>query len=378
MTNRIERIELGILEGTRPRPAGKNARLDEHGSTIRLPIARITTTDGATGFGVTRASREHLSLLAGLALDDAYHPGHGVTTTGLPLEFPIWDLVAKQQHKPVYQVIARDGFDTSTPFRVPCYDTSLYFDSLHLESEEEAAALIGSEVEEGLARGHRHFKIKVGRGARHLPLEAGTARDIRIIQTVRETAGPEARLMIDANNGYNLNLTKRVLAETANCNLYWLEEAFHEDPVLYRDLKCWLLERNLPVLIGDGEGDASSHVMEWAREGLIDVVQYDIIHPGFTRWLELGRQLDAWDVASAPHHYGTLYGNYVTGHLATAISGFQFVEWDHADAPGLDTSAYSIDNGYLTIPNAPGFGLILDEERFAASVAADGITLTAD
>jgi len=378
MTNRIERIDLGILEGTRPRPAGKNARLDEHGSTVRLPIARVVTTDGSTGFGITRASREHLALLVGMSLDDAYDPETGVTATAMPIEFAIWDLVGKQQGKPVYQLVARDGFDSGEPFRVPCYDTSLYFDCLHLDSDEECAALMASEVEEGLARGHRHFKIKVGRGARHLPLESGTRRDILVIHTVRQTAGPDARLMIDANNGYNLNLTKRVLSETATCNLYWLEEAFHEDPVLYRDLKCWLYEQNLPVLIGDGEGDASSHVMEWAREGHIDVVQYDIIRPGFTRWLAIGRQLDAWDVASAPHHYGTLYGNFATGHLASAIAGFQFVEWDHAEAPGLDSPGYTIEDGYLTIPDAPGFGLQLDEERFAASVVTEGMAFAAD
>ena len=48
--------------------------------------------------------------------------------------------------------------------RVPCYDTSLYMDDLHLPSDEEAAELLAAEVREGLASGHRHFKIKVGRG----------------------------------------------------------------------------------------------------------------------------------------------------------------------------------------------------------------------
>ena len=70
--------------------------------------------------------------------------------------------------------------------RVPCYDTSLYFDDLHLADEAEAAALIAAEAREGYERGHRAFKIKVGRGARHLPLEEGTRRDIAVIRAVRE------------------------------------------------------------------------------------------------------------------------------------------------------------------------------------------------
>ena len=36
-----------------------------------------------------------------------------------------------------------------------------------------------------------------------------------MIRAVREAVGGDCPLMIDANNGYNLNLTKRVLAETA-------------------------------------------------------------------------------------------------------------------------------------------------------------------
>ena len=200
-------------------------------------------------------------------------------------------------------------------FCAPCYDTSLYMDDLCLD-DEEAAALIAAEALEGAARGHRAFKIKVGRGAMHMPLEAGTRRDIRVIRAVREAVGSQATVMIDANNGYNLNLTRRVLDETAGARLHWIEEPFHEDGRLYAHLKEWLATHDLEVLIADGEGAASPHLLDWAREGLIDVIQYDIRRPGLTRWLELGPQLDAWGVGSAPHHYGGAYGNYAACHVA--------------------------------------------------------------
>jgi L-alanine-DL-glutamate epimerase-like enolase superfamily enzyme len=373
---RIVQIEHGTLEGIRPRNAGKNARLDDHGITIRLPIARVTADDGSTGFGIARATREQLSPLIGTTLDAAFDPEQGVAAASLPIEFPLWDLMAKREGIPVYRLIARDQATASEPLRVPCYDTSLYFDDLHLESHEAAAALIAAEAMEGWERGHRHFKLKVGRGARHMPLEAGTERDILIIRAVREAVGPAARLMIDANNGYNLNLTKHVLSETADCHLHWMEEAFHEDAVLYRDLKGWLVEHDLPILIADGEGEASSNLMNWARDGLIDVVQYDIINPGLTRWLEIGRQVDSWQGTSAPHGYGTLYGNYSSCHLATAIDGYAFAEWDEAAAPGLITDGYRIADGEVHVPDAPGFGLDLDEGIFARAVAANGFNLT--
>lgn len=373
---RLVRIELGHLEGQRPRKAGKNARLDDHGATIRLPIARATTDDGATGFGIVRATREHLSTLVGTRLQDAFDPERGVADAWLPLEFPLWDLMAKRQGSPVYKLVAKEQAAVSHPLRVPCYDTSLYFDDLHLASDEEAAVVMVAEAMEGLDRGHRAFKIKVGRGARHMPLEAGTRRDIIIIRAIREAVGPSVRLMLDANNGYNLNLAKHVLSETADCDIFWLEEAFHEDAILYRDLKEWMRRQNLSILIADGEGAASPSLLAWARDGLIDVVQYDIISHGLTRWLQTGRQLDDWGVATAPHHYGTLFGNYAACHLAPALSRFLYVEWDEATAPGLNADGYVIQDGSVSILEAPGFGLELDDERFARAVASTGFTLS--
>src|SRR5690606_30080249 len=111
------------------------------------------------------------------------------------------------------------------PLGVACYDTSLYFDDLHLADDAAAAALIASEAREGHERGHRAFKIKVGRGARHMPPEEGTRRDIAVVRAVRDAVGPDAALMIDANNGYTLNIAKRVLDATADCRVLWLEEA---------------------------------------------------------------------------------------------------------------------------------------------------------
>jgi L-alanine-DL-glutamate epimerase-like enolase superfamily enzyme len=264
--------------------------------------------------------------------------------------------------------------------RCPCAcratTPSLYFDDLQLSDDTEAAALIADEAREGYERGHRAFKIKVGRGARHLPLEAGTRRDIAIVRAVRAAIGPEPPLLLDANNGYNLNLAKRVLDETADCGVFWLEEAFHEDPVLYRDLRAWLDDRNLPVLIADGEGDASSSLLAWAREGVVDVIQYDIFGHGFSNWLATGRQLDAWNVRSAPHHYGGHIGNYLACHLAPAIRNFTYVEWDEATTPGLHAPGYEVRDGHVTVPNTPGFGLELDEAAFQNAVRANGFTLT--
>jgi L-alanine-DL-glutamate epimerase-like enolase superfamily enzyme len=189
---------------------------------------------------------------------------------------------------------------------------------------------------------------------------------------LRAAVGPDAKIMLDANNGYNLNLTKQVLQATADDNIYWMEEAFHEDPVLYQDLQAWQQAEGLTVLIADGEGLAAPPLVDWARDGLINVVQYDIHGYSFTGWLALGQLLDAWGVRSAPHHYGGHIGNYTAGHLAAALDGFTFIEWDEATTPALDATGYGVHEGAVTLPSTPGFGLTLDEDAFQTAVASGG------
>ena len=348
------------------------------GGIVRVPILRLTASDGSSGFGICRAQPDQYPALLGTALTDCFTPESGVGDAWLPFEYPLWDLAGQRAGQPVY-ALAAAMFELPAPaaLRAPCYDTSLYFDDLHLPTPEQAAQWMADEARAGWARGHRAFKLKIGRGARHLPLTEGTQRDIAVIRAVRAAVGPQAPLMVDANNGYNLNLAKTVLQETADCRLYWFEEPFHEDAVLYRELQSWLKENNLPVLIADGEGEASANLLKWAEEGLVNAIQYDIIAHGFTRWLRTGKQLDAWGVLSAPHHYGTHYGNYAVCHLASVIQRFAFVEWDEAVTPGLDGSGYVIQDGFVSIPHTPGFGLHLDEGIFQHAVEVSGGTLQA-
>ena len=63
---------VGVLEGQRPRHAGSNARLGDHGLTVRVPLARLTTDDGAQGFGAFRGSRDDAAALLGTPLSEAF------------------------------------------------------------------------------------------------------------------------------------------------------------------------------------------------------------------------------------------------------------------------------------------------------------------
>lgn len=362
---KIDRIEWAELPGIRPREAGRNARLGVHGQKVSARVAKVTI-GGTAGFGWSRISREIAQEMVGASVSDLFEDDGKVKREYAKIEYSLLDWLGKMKGQPVYKLFGARresaGFDSEPA--VPCYDTTLYFDDIHLTDHAAASDLIRQEALEGLGRGHRNFKIKVGRGARWMPLQEGTDRDIHVIRAVREIAGRTGHIMIDANNGYNLNITKQVLSATADSSIYWVEEAFHEDRVLYEDLKEWMNREHLRVLIADGEGQASPSLMEWAEQGFVDVLQYDVMSPGFCSWLEMGSRFDAKGIKSAPHSYGNVLGNYVTGHLAAAIKGFQFVEWDQVEVEGIDASLYKIRDGFVRLPAEPGFGLRFDEAYF--------------
>lgn len=365
--SKIVKIQWGYLAGQRLRHAGSNARLGNHGRDIREPYAVVTLDDGTVGLGYCRVTSQKAESVIGKSVNDLISVENGVIDEARFLDFPLWDVLARQAGKPVYALL--DPTITSD-YRVPCYDTSLYIDDLHLTTDEDAAELLANHARQGYERGHRAFKIKVGRGAMHMPLNAGNRRDIAVIHAVHEAVGADCTVMIDANNGYNFNITKHILSETADCNLYWLEEPFHEDSVLYQHLHDWMETEGLSVLIADGEGHAAPNLMTWARDGIVAVVQYDIRQHGFSRWLGYAKQLDEWGVRSAPHNYGSAFGEYACCHLAAGIQHFTYVESDVITMAGLDASAYRLENGMMQLPDSLGFGLSLD-----VNALKDGFTV---
>ena len=141
--SKVVAVEWAMLEGQRPRHAGCNARLGEHGLTVRVPVARLTLDDGSSGFGHSRGTAQEAQRVVGHSLAELFLPGQGSTALGRPLDFPLWDLVGKLVGQPVYGVAAGFvGKSAPAALRVPCYDTSLYFDDLHLADQEEAVVLL--------------------------------------------------------------------------------------------------------------------------------------------------------------------------------------------------------------------------------------------
>jgi L-fuconate dehydratase len=164
----------------------------------------------------------------------------------------VWDLYAKIERKPVWKLLA----DMTPAQIVSCIDFHHMTDAL---TAEEALALLEKQARtkgdreaellrggypayttsvgwmgytdeairllcrDALAEGWTHFKVKVG---------GRPDDDRRRVAAVRDAIGPDHKLMVDANQAWDVNEAIDRITELAPFNVWWAEEPTHPDDVL--------------------------------------------------------------------------------------------------------------------------------------------------
>ena len=118
----------------------------------------------------------------------------------------LWDLAGKVLKRPVYELLG--GKNTGN---VPVYDGSIYMSDLMRQYAASWQDRFKEEIDMGMQAGHRAFKINIGRGKKWMDRDAGDARDVQVVRMIREHAGDDVHLGVDANNGYDLAIAKRFL-----------------------------------------------------------------------------------------------------------------------------------------------------------------------
>jgi L-fuconate dehydratase len=164
----------------------------------------------------------------------------------------VWDLQAKAAGKPVWKLLA----DMTPREIVSCIDFRYITDALSPDDalellERQHGSRAGREAilrrdgypayttsagwigysddevrrlcKEALAEGWRHFKVKVG----GMPDD-----DARRVGLVRETIGPDCKLMIDANQRWDVAEAVARVRALSHFDLWWIEEPTSPDDVL--------------------------------------------------------------------------------------------------------------------------------------------------
>jgi len=274
------------------------------------------------------------------------------------LDGPLFDLIGKLTGKPAWKLIGDSVRD-----RVEVYDGTLYFSDVWFRDRGVRAVV--EEVEEAQKFGYRGVKLKLGRGWKWMDREEGLRRDIEVIRAARKAAGPQLKIMTDANNGYQDNRERawRLLAETADANVYWIEEPFPENVEQYAQLREKMRRAGLKTMIADGENLqlASSFEPYLKPKRLMDVLQLDIRTSGFLENLRAAQMGEAAGAVCIPHNWGSQIGGLMGLQLSKAARNVVAAEDDRSTCDAIVAEGYEFHNGFYTVSEKPGLSIKVDE-----------------
>src|SRR5690349_14381429 len=303
----------------------------------------------------------------------------------------VWDLLAKESGKPVWQLVGemtpeqlvsiidfRYLTDAITPnealeiFRkaepgkaeriarlraegYACYTTSAGWLGY---SNEKLTRLATEAVEQGFT----HIKMKVGRDL---------ADDIRRLEIVRRIMGPDRRLMIDANQVWEVDQAIAWVNELKRFNPFFIEEPTSPDDVEgHRKIR----EAVAPVKVATGEMCQNRILFkQFITRNAIDIVQIDACRiGGLNEVLSVLLIATKYGLPVWPHAGGVGLCEYVQ-HLSMidyiAVSGskdgrvIEFV--DHLHEHFVDPCV--IRNAAYMPPTRPGFSIEMKPESIAAN-----------
>ena len=165
------------------------------------------------------------------------------------------------------------------------YDTSIGWFNY---SDEKVKANIKKAMDAGFTA----MKLKVG--------SENMDRDIRRAHLVRETAGKQATIMVDANQQWNLPKAIKVCKELNDINPYWVEEPTHPDDVLAH---VTLAKEIAPTKLALGEHVPNRVLFKnFLQSGCMHFNQVDAVRVGgISEFITISLMSKKFDVPVVPH-----------------------------------------------------------------------------
>lgn len=307
----------------------------------------------------------------------------------------VWDLYAKIENKPLWQLLA----DMSPEELVQCIDFTYITDAITPEEAlallQEKAATKNERIAQLKAEGYPAYTTSAGwlgyadekmrrlcreakaAGFTHLKMKVGSnlADDMRRASIIREEIGDDLRLMMDANQKWDVDEAIENMAALAAYKPYWIEEPTSPDDILGH---AKIARAIAPIKVATGE-HCQNRVMfkQLMQANAIEICQIDSCRVGgVNEILAILLMAAKFDIPVCPHAGGVGLCEYVQ-HLSMidfiAISGSldnRIIEYvDHLHEHFLDP--VRIENGHYMPPNLAGYSITmkaasLEEYQFPA------------
>jgi L-alanine-DL-glutamate epimerase-like enolase superfamily enzyme len=283
------------------------------------------------------------------------------------IDIALWDLRGKLAGMPLWRLLG--GYRR----QVPAYATGGFY------AEGKGIRELCEEMEGYLRHGFRAVKMKVGRnsGIEGSPLrammhrgvcEVSLAEDLERVKAVRQTVGPEPRLMVDANGAWDVPTAMKMGRAMESLDVYWYEEPVSPDDVQ----GSAEVARQVAIPV------AGYETCTYGRVGFRDYIQARAVHfvqpdvawaGGLTECLKIAHMAQAWNLPLAPHIHGSAVAVAAAGHLLGAVPNASMAEMvfpAHPLMADLVKEPLTVDRtGHIELSDRPGLGLELNPEVVA-------------
>ena len=358
----------------------KIKRIESFGNEF-VGFTCVTTEDGAQGWGQVAPYNADITIhvlhrqVAPWALGKDFQdlddlldrilerehkfPGSYLCRAMAGLDTAVWDLRGKLADKPVAVLLGGSGGKLRT------YASSMRRD---ITPDNEAQRLLRLRDQYGFDAFKFRLGSEVGRNQ-----DQWHGRTEAIIATVHRVLGDEVALLGDANSCFTPERAieiGRIMEDHGMCH--------YEEPCPY-----WELEQTrqvtdtLTIDVSGGEQDCSLATWrQMMQMRTVDIAQPDICYlGGITRTLRVVRMAEEAGLTVVPHCANLTMVTLFTMHLLRAIpnpgkylefsiEGPEYYPWQQ---DLFVRSPYTIDDGQVTITDAPGWGVEINPEWLARS-----------
>jgi D-galactarolactone cycloisomerase len=357
--HKIDGIDFTEIKLRYPRQVGKNSIKNIHGYGPTPTVATLKTDKGATGWGLLRSnikdSRAAFETLKGKPVTDFFTVDKGVLYDSVKaFDIPFHDLAGNILQKPVYKLLGKD-----TPETAKCYSGMIYFDDLEQPTKSAGLDKILEECQFDYNYGYRQLKVKIGRGNKWLPGVEGLTRDIEVTKLIAKNF-PDCEILVDGNDGFNVNGIIEYLKGVVDIPLFWVEEPFAETIEDYRILRKWTKANGRVKYLADGEANPDMNLLGKLEDlKLIDICLSDIMSFGFTPWRNMMPVLKNKGILASPHNWGDMLKTIYTVQFTGAYGNTATIEGVTCTSDDVDFGDYKLADGRYTPSEAPGFGVKL-------------------
>lgn len=219
-----------------------------------------------------------------------------------------------------------------------------------------------------VARGFNALKFDPVPGPWRTYIDKHTERaTIENVFAVRDAVGPDVDILVEVHRRLAPMHAVRIARGIEPCDPFWYEE-----PVLAENLDALAsAKRNISIPIVTGEALYTKFdFREVFERQAADIINPDICNVGGILELkEIAAMAEAYFVVVSPHNYNsTTIGLAATLQLCATIPNFLITEYFVNLEPLGDSIArptFKVENGYISLPKAPGLGISLDEDALA-------------